>query len=99
MTESQATLLLAKQLRELSKKPVEGFSAGLVDESDVFEWSVCIGGPVDSLYEGGRFNAIMSFPKDYPVSPPKMKITSEMWDPNVYRDGRECIFNITSSWK
>eukprot|EP00275_Glaucocystis_incrassata_P002080 EC124719.1.p1 GENE.EC124719.1~~EC124719.1.p1 ORF type:complete len:133 (+),score=6.60 EC124719.1:203-601(+) len=39
----------------------------------------------------GMFNAIMSFPKDYPVSPPKMKFTSEMWHPNVYPDGRVCI--------
>ena len=26
---------------DLSKNPVEGFSAGLVDDSNVFEWEVC----------------------------------------------------------
>ncbi|KAH8501571.1 hypothetical protein H0E87_016383 [Populus deltoides] len=91
MAASQASLLLQKQLRDLCKKPVDGFSAGLVDESDVFEWSVSIMGPPDTLYEGGFFNAIMSFPKNYPNSPPTVRFTSEMWHPNVYPDGKVCI--------
>eukprot|EP00879_Flechtneria_rotunda_P011003 GHRR01011497.1.p1 GENE.GHRR01011497.1~~GHRR01011497.1.p1 ORF type:complete len:131 (+),score=15.99 GHRR01011497.1:301-693(+) len=86
-----ATTLLKKQLRELSKHPVEGFSAGLVDDSNIFEWAVTIIGPPDTLYEGGFFNARMTFPKDYPNSPPTCRFTSEMWHPNVYPDGRVCI--------
>lgn len=88
---SQATLLLARQLRDLNKKPVEGFSAGLTDESNLFEWDVFIVGPQDTLYEGGFFNAKLSFPKDYPMMPPTMRFTSPMWHPNVYPDGRVCI--------
>ncbi|KAH1220372.1 Ubiquitin-conjugating enzyme E2 7 [Glycine max] len=41
--------------------------------------------------EGGFFNAIMSFPSNYPNSPPSVKFTSEIWHPNVYPDGRVCI--------
>ena len=41
--------------------------------------------------EGGFFNAIMSFPPDYPQNPPGVRFTSEMWHPNVYPDGRVCI--------
>jgi ubiquitin-conjugating enzyme E2 G1 len=37
---------------ELAKHPVEGFSAGLVDDSNVYEWQVVIVGPPDTLYEG-----------------------------------------------
>ena len=36
----QAKLLLQKQLAELSKNPVEGFSAGLIDDNDIFKWEV-----------------------------------------------------------
>ncbi|GAB2286687.1 Ubiquitin-conjugating enzyme 13 [Dionaea muscipula] len=90
-SQSQATLLLQKQLRDLCKNPVDGFSAGLVDESNVFEWSVTIIGPPDTLYEGGFFNACMSFPSNYPNSPPSVKFTSELWHPNVYPDGKVCI--------
>jgi ubiquitin-conjugating enzyme E2 G1 len=91
MSESQASLLLRKQLKDISRNPVDGFSAGLVDDCNVFEWNVTIIGPPDTLYEGGYFNAIMSFPPNYPNSPPSVRFTSEMWHPNVYPDGRVCI--------
>ena len=32
--------------------------------------------------EGGFFNAILTFPPDYPQSPPTCRFTSEMWHPN-----------------
>mmetsp|Transcript_34865 Transcript_34865/g.62706 ORF Transcript_34865/g.62706 Transcript_34865/m.62706 type:complete len:166 (-) Transcript_34865:207-704(-) len=91
MAESQGSLLLRKQLRELTKNPVEGFSAGLVDDRDIYEWEITIIGPQDTLYEGGFFNARLSFPKNYPNSPPTCKFVSEMWHPNVYSDGKVCI--------
>ncbi|XP_039159818.1 ubiquitin-conjugating enzyme E2 14 isoform X2 [Eucalyptus grandis] len=91
MASNQASLLLQKQLRDLCRNPVDGFSAGLVDETNVFEWSVSVIGPPDTLYEGGFFSAIMSFPPNYPVSPPTVRFTSEMWHPNVYPDGKVCI--------
>jgi hypothetical protein len=34
---------------ELTKNPVEGFSAGLVDDVNIFEWAVTIIGPPDTL--------------------------------------------------
>lgn len=86
-----AVLLLKKQLRDLTKNPVEGFSAGLVDDSNLFEWQITVIGPPDTLYEGGFFNARLTFPKDYPNAPPVCRFTSEMWHPNVYKDGTVCI--------
>lgn len=35
--------------------------------------------------EGGFFNARLTFPKDYPNSPPTCRFTSEMWHPNGRR--------------
>ncbi|KAG8471216.1 hypothetical protein KFE25_009637 [Diacronema lutheri] len=91
MGDSRATLLLMKQLKELNKSPVEGFSAGLVDESNPFDWDICIMGPPDTPYEGGFFKALMTFPRDYPNAPPKLLIKSEFWHPNVHADGKVCI--------
>jgi len=91
MAESQGSLLLKKQLKELSKHPVEGFSAGLLDDSNIFEWEVVIVGPPDTPYEGGLFKATLIFPHEYPMKPPKMKFVSEMWHPNVYEAGEVCI--------
>ncbi len=70
---------------------MDGFSAGLLDESNLFEWQVCMVGPPDSPYEGGLFNAQLKFTEDYPNSPPTMKFTTEIYHPNVYPDGRVCI--------
>jgi|TARA_B110000977_G_scaffold154103_1_gene195816 ubiquitin-conjugating enzyme E2 G1 len=45
----QAVLLLRKQLKELSRNPIEGFSAGLVDDTNVFEWQITVMGPPDTM--------------------------------------------------
>ena len=34
---------------ELNKNPVEGFSAGLIDDNDIYQWEVLIIGPPDTL--------------------------------------------------
>ncbi|XP_015221836.2 ubiquitin-conjugating enzyme E2G 1b isoform X1 [Lepisosteus oculatus] len=82
MTE-QSALLLRKQLAELNKNPVEGFSAGLIDDDDIYKWEVVIIGPQDTLFEGGFFKAYLTFPYDYPLRPPKMKFITEIWHPNA----------------
>lgn len=55
MTTSGNALLLKKQLMELRKSmclvcsytdPVDGFSAGLKDDSNPFEWEIMIIGPM-----------------------------------------------------
>lgn len=91
MAQDQSTLLLKKQLGDLNRNPVEGFSAGLKDDNDLYKWEVVIIGPQDTLYEGGMFKADLVFTKDYPQKPPKMQFTSEMWHPNIEKDGTVCI--------
>ncbi|KAL4071683.1 ubiquitin-conjugating enzyme/RWD-like protein [Scleroderma yunnanense] len=85
------SLLLRRQLHDLTKRPVEGFSAGLVDDDNLYEWEVMIIGPPDTLYEGGFFKARLSFPPEFPLLPPKMRFITPMWHPNIYPDGRVCI--------
>jgi len=86
----RAKLLLQRQLTDLTKNQSDSFSAGLV-EDNIYEWNVIIIGPADTMYEGGFFQARMSFPKTYPMDPPTMAFTSEMWHPNVYPTGEVCI--------
>ncbi|KAK0523613.1 Ubiquitin-conjugating enzyme E2 15 [Tilletia horrida] len=91
MASNTANILLKRQLDLLRKNPVEGFSAGLKDESNLYEWEIIIIGPNDTLYEGAFLKAELVFPPEYPLLPPKMKFISEMWHPNVYKDGGVCI--------
>ena len=39
-------------------------------------------GPEGTCFEGGVFPAKLLFPPDYPLSPPKMQFTCEMFHPN-----------------
>ncbi|XP_069789432.1 ubiquitin-conjugating enzyme E2G 1b isoform X2 [Narcine bancroftii] len=107
----QSSLLLRKQLAELNKNPVDGFSAGLIDDDDIYRWEVLIIGPADTLLnllrkphevgpnqmprllmcEGGFFKAHLTFPNDYPSRPPKMNFITEIWHPNVGKNGDVCI--------
>ncbi|PSN44871.1 hypothetical protein C0J52_10301 [Blattella germanica] len=73
-------------LSELNKNPVEGFSAGLIDDNDIYRWEVLIIGPPDTLYEGGFFKAHLHFPKEYPLRPPRMKFITEIWHPNSQKE-------------
>ncbi|XP_054556218.1 ubiquitin-conjugating enzyme E2 G2 isoform X2 [Talpa occidentalis] len=62
-----------------------------MNEENFFEWEALIMGPEDTCFEFGVFPAVLSFPLDYPLSPPKMRFTCEMFHPNIYPDGRVCI--------
>ncbi|KAG2176815.1 hypothetical protein INT44_007479 [Umbelopsis vinacea] len=91
MASEQGALLLRRQLRDLTKSPVEGFSAGLINDDNIYEWEVLVIGTPDTIYEGGFFKAHLIFPSTYPMMPPTMKFVSDMYHPNVYPDGTVCI--------
>lgn len=67
------------------------FIAGPIDENNFFEWEAYIKGPDDTPFEGGVFRARLSFPKDYPLNPPKMRFDPPLLHPNIYADGNVCI--------
>lgn len=82
---------LMAEYRQLTLNPPDGIIAGPIDEENFFEWEAVIMGPEDTCFEGGVFCAKLTFPSDYPLSPPKMRFISEMFHPNIYSDGRVCI--------
>lgn len=75
--------LLARQLKSMQNDKTLNISAGLVD-NNIYEWEVMLMIADDSckLYGGGFFKARLSFPTDYPLSPPKMKFVTPIWHPN-----------------
>ncbi|KAL9091296.1 MAG: hypothetical protein Q9165_004930 [Trypethelium subeluteriae] len=68
-----------------------GITAGPASEDDIFVWEALIQGPEDTPFALGVFPAELKFPRDYPLSPPTMKFTCDMWHPNVYPNGNVCI--------
>jgi ubiquitin-conjugating enzyme E2 G2 len=88
---SAAYKRLMHEYRDLTVHSPEGITVGPLDEDNFMEWEALIMGPPETAYEGGVFVARLSFPSDYPLSPPKMRFTSEMWHPNIYPTGEVCI--------
>lgn len=83
---------LMKEYRELVEHAPEGISAaGPPDEQEFLVWETLIEGPPDSPYEGGLFRARLCFPPSYPMMPPSMQFLSDIWHPNIAKDGKVCI--------
>lgn len=82
---------LMTEYRELFNNAPHGVVAGPASEDNFFEWDVLIQGPEGSPYEFGVFPARLSFPTDYPLSPPKMRFSVPLFHPNVYTCGKVCI--------
>ncbi|XP_053652446.1 ubiquitin-conjugating enzyme E2 G2 isoform X1 [Cherax quadricarinatus] len=89
--QSSLDRFLVKVKPELTLNPPEGIIAGPTNEENFFEWEALIMGPEGTCFECGVFPAKLIFPPDYPLSPPKMQFTCEMFHPNIYSDGRVCI--------
>lgn len=84
MSNTTSARLLSKQLREMQddKSLSNNISAGLID-NNIYEWEVMLMVSDDcKFYGGGFFKARLSFPVDYPLSPPKMKFITPIWHPN-----------------
>lgn len=75
--------LLRRQLKEMQgDKDLSNISVGLIDDN-IYEWEVMLMISDDcKFYGGGFFKAKLSFPKDYPLMPPKMKFETPIWHPN-----------------
>eukprot|EP01100_Stratorugosa_tubuloviscum_P008548 TRINITY_DN3564_c1_g1_i1.p1 TRINITY_DN3564_c1_g1~~TRINITY_DN3564_c1_g1_i1.p1 ORF type:complete len:184 (-),score=90.09 TRINITY_DN3564_c1_g1_i1:97-600(-) len=91
MALNAAVRRLMQEFKEASKFSTDGIAAAPINLDNLFTWEACIVGPEDTPYDGGFFTATLNFPRDYPLSPPKMYFTCEMWHPNIEKDGKVCI--------
>ena len=82
MASTVASKRLFHEYRTLTSDPPDGITAGPVNEDDMFLWDALIQGPEGTPFEGGVFPAELKFPKDYPLAPPVMKFTCDVWHPN-----------------
>lgn len=76
----------------------EGIKIYPYRDGSVRRWKVVIEGPAESLYEGIHFVVGVSFPVDYPLSPPHIQFETACWHPNVFlpedpqsESGKICI--------
>ena len=89
---------LHKELLELGKDPPAGWSAGPIDEKDIYSWQAMIEGPDDSPYQGGIFFLKINFPKDYPFKAPKVNFTTKIYHPNINSNGAIWLDILKDQW-
>ncbi|KAG0418643.1 Ubiquitin-conjugating enzyme E2-18 kDa [Dictyocoela roeselum] len=54
-------------------------------------WDIYLRGSEGSLYDGCTMHAVIEFPREYPIFPPQVRFLTEMFHPNIYKDGTVCI--------
>jgi ubiquitin-protein ligase len=69
------------------------------DDEDIFKGYAAIIGPKDTPYEDGLYCFDITFPTDYPISPPLVVFRSfkERINPNLYENGKVCL-SILNTW-
>eukprot|EP00756_Hemistasia_phaeocysticola_P000584 Hpha_TRINITY_DN1041_c0_g1::TRINITY_DN1041_c0_g1_i1::g.84770::m.84770/K20217/UBE2E; ubiquitin-conjugating enzyme E2 E len=92
---SSALQALGRECKQMQRMRVRGELPTGIDlapkADNLMEWAACIHGPPGSPYEGGLWNLDITFPSDYPMSPPKIRFRTPICHPNINPDGRICL--------
>ena len=81
---------IKKELEQFNQYPPCGWTAGPVNDSDLFKWHAKLIGPENTPYEGGVFYLSIEFPIDYPFKPPKCIFSTKIFHPNILPNGMIC---------
>jgi len=94
---------LARDIRDIIRDPPH--SHGIYyyqSETDMLKGYVMVIGPSNTPYYGGFYFFDMTYPLDYPFSPPVVKYCTQgqgvRFNPNLYTDGKVCV-SLLNTWK
>lgn len=90
--------------RNIEKNPLDSFGIYTsFDEDDIYLAKALIVGPSDTPYHYGYYLFSITFPDNYPFSPPKVKLRTLdpfnhiRLNPNLYTCGKVCL-SILNTW-
>lgn len=87
MESSQSNLnypRLRMEFKTFSENPVFGISAGPIDNHNLLIWEAIISNMnQDSPFKNGFFKLQIIFSDNYPYSPPKIKMKTKIFHPNI----------------
>jgi len=90
--------------RNINKNPLDSFGIYTsFDEEDIYSAKALIIGPNDTPYHNGYYLFSITFPNNYPFSPPKVVLRTLdpsnhiRLNPNLYTCGKVCL-SILNTW-
>jgi ubiquitin-protein ligase len=94
---------LLKDIKQIIKNPLvdEGIYY-IHDDTDMMKGYAMIIGPTDTPYFGGFYFFTLTYPDDYPHSPPIVKYFTNgnmvRFNPNLYTSGKVCV-SLLNTWR
>ena len=85
MNKEIARTRITNEFNDINRNPMAniGFSVGLPNENNVFEWRCTIMGPCDTNYKNGLFYVRVLFPDNYPNEKPEVRFITPIYHVNV----------------
>jgi ubiquitin-protein ligase len=71
-----------KEIQKIKSDVNENCTAGPIDDNNIFLWNAKIFGQKGTSFEDGVFDLRISFPDDFPSSPPNVTMLTKMFHPN-----------------
>jgi ubiquitin-conjugating enzyme E2 S len=94
----QALRSIVKELKHLTKNPIEDVNVHINDDN-ISDVQATIKGPASTPYEGGVFRMKLIMSSDFPQSPPKGFFITKIFHPNVAETGDICVNTLKRDWK
>lgn len=94
---------LMKDVRHIIKNPLTDQGIYYIhDDSDMLKGYAMIVGPSETPYFSGFYFFEITYPQDYPHSPPKVKYWTNgngiRFNPNLYTCGKVCV-SLLNTWR
>ncbi|CAI5715586.1 unnamed protein product [Peronospora destructor] len=96
----QVAQRLARELRKLVVKPLNGVRYLPQEEEQLGEIHAELRGPEDTPYEGGYFTVKLTLTKSFPEQPPRGVFLTKIFHPNVSQPaGDICVNTLKKDWQ
>ena len=97
---NKQTIRIQRDLDALAQNPLDFVQNLQLTMEDGLHVLTCILlGPKESPYEGGRFEFVISFPKEYPFRQPDFVFKTKISHPNIHSvTGTACPEQMLATW-
>ncbi|KAL0248121.1 hypothetical protein GEMRC1_003357 [Eukaryota sp. GEM-RC1] len=90
------TSRILREIRSLQNSPPPGIS--LLSHDHTSSILAQIEGPTATAFEGCSFNVRLTFPNDFPRSPPTAMFETSIFHPNISVEGNVCVNTLKRDW-